>query len=356
MSAAVLVTVFLLWGGLAGCRREADQPAQQPAQPEPYSSRIERGPATVEVTADRRNLTIAEHVRLTIRVAVPADYEVELPAFGDKLEQFGIVDYTTPQPRLVDEGRVVRERTYVLEPFLSGEYVVPPMTVYFWKRDGEEPRAHDAETEEFKVTVRSLLPEQLAELTIRDMLPPVELAGPSRRGVVMGVIGGAVAILAAAFGLWWWWRRRRRAETADVPRVCAHGLAYRQLEHLVAADLVARGRTKTFFLALSAVLRHYIENRFGAAAPERTTEEFLAEIRDDPRLPPAQRPMLQEFLVLCDQVKFAEHMPATLEIQRAFDLCKEFIAVTADETVQVPVPDRAWASPYMEHDPQEGTA
>ncbi len=83
------------------------------------------------------------------------------------------------------------------------------------------------------------------------------------------------------------------------------------------ADLRARMPQTTdaippFIDDVSAVLRTYIEGKFGVAAPDLTTDEFL-------NLAAARHPALAEreetlraFLAQCDLVKFANHRP-TLE-------------------------------------------
>ena len=72
-------------------------------------------------------------------------------------------------------------------------------------------------------------------------------------------------------------------------------------------------------------------------APERTTEEFLFEIKNTSVLGDAQKNMLAEFLNHCDLVKFAKHEPAPDQIQRAFDLTKDFIEKTRSDEHQIDV-------------------
>ena len=91
----------------------------------------ERGPATLALDIDRSEITIADRLHLSIGLTVDENYECELPGAGKKLEQFGIVDYHTSQPELVDNNRKKITRSYVLEPFLSGEYKIPPLKASF---------------------------------------------------------------------------------------------------------------------------------------------------------------------------------------------------------------------------------
>ena len=68
---------------------------------------------------------------------------------------------------------------------------------------------------------------------------------------------------------------RRKAGAEREEKIPAHEQAYRELERLLARELIEKGQVKEFYAGVSGVLRRYIENRFGLKAPERTTEEFL---------------------------------------------------------------------------------
>jgi len=331
-NACVTVLVLLGIAVLASCSREP-QAATDQAEFE-IDKHYERGPISVELKVSKQEITIADRITLVLQTKASEQYEVELPKFGEKLEQFGIVDYQSPPPRLGDQGQIVTRKSYVLEPFLSGKYKIPPMKVTFWKADEENPTKHEIETEELTVSVKSLLPEKAAELEIRDIAGPVELPKP-RRAWLYGLLfaGAALAVGLSALALW---LRRRRRRAPTLPQLAAHELAYRQLEKLLAEKLLERGEIKPFYQGVSDVLRRYVENRFGLHAPERTTEEFLHELRTSDALSTQHRGLLREFLCHCDLVKFAELKPEKAEIQRMFDACKRFIAETQSEEAKVP--------------------
>jgi len=311
---------------VAGCDKQA-KPAGA-ARPAPgIEKRYERGPLVVVVALDREELSIAERLSLTLTATVDETYEVELPAFGEKLEQFGIVDYVVSPPELAGEGKVRQAKSYTLEPFLSGEYKIPPMAIRFWKKDEPDAKRHELETEALTVRVASLLPDEVADLTIRDIAPPVALPRTNRTW-----FWGLLAAVAVGFGLAVFLLRRFRRGGIAAPAAVVlppDERAYRELEALVARDLVKKGQLKPFYQGVSGILRRYIERRFGLHAPERTTEEFLAELGRNQALNPEHKALLKVFLRHCDLVKFAEHQPATAEIQKTFDSCKTFIAQTA---------------------------
>jgi hypothetical protein len=91
-----------------------------------------------------------------------------------------------------------------------------------------------------------------------------------------------------------------------------------------------------FYLRLSNVLRHYIEDRFGLRAPEQTTEEFLAELGRGQPFAPAHKELLQSFLEHCDLVKFAELEPTRGEAETAVALCRQFVDETKHEEAPTP--------------------
>ena len=325
---------------LASCTRDRLGEAGDAAtKDEGFSKEYKRGPLTMRLNLSRREITIADRLELSLAAEIAEDYEVELPRFGEKLEQFGIVDYRTPQPELVGENTVLLQKLYVLEPFLSGDYEIPPMKVRFWQKTGaaeETPEdKHELETEAVTVKVTSLLPETVAELKIAEIAPPVEL--PRQPARVLWLLALAAAVLVGMTVLCIWLSRRRRRREAAEALTPAHELAYGELAELVAEDLIAKQQIKLFYLRISGILRRYIENRFGLHAPERTTEEFLAELRVSSVLPAAHKQLLNTFLTHCDLVKFAEHRPGTAEIQGTFDSCKTFIAQTEPGTAEAAV-------------------
>ena len=311
-----------------GCGRDVSTPAEE--EDTGIRRVFERGPVQVVLTLDRKEPSIADRVNFSIEITAQEDYEAELPRFGDKLEQFGIVDYHTLEETLDEDGRVHTGRSYVLEPFLSGEYTIPAMTVTFTKKGEDEAEAHTVETEPITLTVRSLLPEQAAELEIHEICPPVPLPRPKIRWLwpVLGAAAAAAVVLVLVI------LSRRRPAAAGPTPLPAHEIAYGHLRDLVARDLVGAGQVKLFYQELTDIIRRYIENRFGLHAPEETTEEFLSELGRTDVLPPRHKALLQQFLQHADLVKFAELKPGTADIQKTFDSGKAFIEDTrADRAV-----------------------
>ncbi len=62
---------------------------------------------------------------------------------------------------------------------------------------------------------------------------------------------------------------------------------------------------ESFFVAISAIVRRYLEDRFDLRAPELTTEEFLALAGSASSLSHDHQHLLRDFLRQADLVKFA---------------------------------------------------
>ncbi len=318
-----IVCMFALVSCKSANTKETQQNTQQDTG---ILKTYERGPVTVTLQTDKQEITIADRLNLTVTVTADEDYDVELPGFGEKLEQFGIVDYHTSQPKLTADKRSEISRSYVLEPFLSGDYTIPPMTVKFWKKGAKDTDSHDIEIEEITIHVASILPENMEKMTLHDIKPPVALPTSYRVWIWSGSLAGAVLCIGlAAFVLI---KRRRKSDEAIQRAIPAHEAAFGELEALIAENLIEQGQVKHFYQRISDILRRYIERRFNINAPEQTTEEFLASIKARPDFPETYHALMKNFLTHCDLVKFAEHQPTTENIQQIFDSCKNFVIGT----------------------------
>ena len=142
---------------------------------------------------------------------------------------------------------------------------------------------------------------------LRDIKPPVVI--PSGWAWVWWTM----AALAVAGLLFWAWRRwqKKRALVPAVPVIPPHVRAKQKLEEALALI----GQPKPFCILVSDTVRVYLEERFDFRAPERTTEEFLNELRGTDLLVPGQKDSLGEFLTRCDLVKFAKYEPGEPELR-----------------------------------------
>jgi len=160
---------------------------------------------------------------------------------------------------------------------------------------------------------------------LRDIKPPIEI--PNAWRWAMWIF---VAALVAAL-LWWLYRnwQKKKAQIAAKPPVPAHIRACQRLDE--ALGLIEE--PKPFCTEVSDTIRSYLEERFSFHAPDRTTGEFLHELRNTNLLTSAQKESLGDFLQQCDLVKFAKYEPAQDELRNLHGSAVRLV----NETEPVPV-------------------
>jgi hypothetical protein len=344
---------------LLGCGRHAPAPAAEPVLPvgTPISKTSTSGPvrATVTVTPEKPRLGSPMH--LALRVEAEPGVTLELPPFSEALGRFAITSYT-PHSERTAAGGTVETRDYVLEAPMSGRQRIPPLRIGFIdERPGQTAAAGaDADagagtaagaageldsrellTDEIPLEVASLGAGDTRELLPpRGRLPETARARGALRWPLLAAAG--VLLLGLALMLWLWLRRRGRGRV----RADSYELALAALAALEAGGMPAGADADRWYVALSGIVRRYLEDRFAIRAPELTTEEFLRDATRSPEVTPAQRAVLGEFLERCDRVKFARYQPDATESRQALDAARRFL----DETRPRPAPE-ATAKPAV---------
>lgn len=230
-----------------------------------------------------------------------------------------------------------RELTADARFFDSGTFTLPPLTVSLRGAPGvDEPVSVTFEGPQITVpsVLAALPPEDVKPLAGRDVLPLPLRAGdePGFPWLPVGAALAVLALLATAIALLL--KRRAAVEPATPPPPPpAHERALRALDALLSRHLPEQGAVEPYFVELSEILRRYIEDRFGLRAPERTTEEFLAELRNSDAgrraLEAAQRDVLRGFLERADLVKFARDEPDLDVCAQAAGAARDFVRGTA---------------------------
>lgn len=136
---------------------------------------------------------------------------------------------------------------------------------------------------------------------------------------------GAIAFALVARWIWRKYQLRRIKPKVHVV-IPPHRRAKDKLR--TALDLLSE--PYAFCSLVSDVIRLYIEERFEYHAPDRTTEEFLAEVQNGERLTGAQQHLLADFLTRCDLVKFARYEPTEPELRALYDSALRFVDETAE--------------------------
>ena len=267
----------------------------------------------LEVSTDRVNYTVGDFITLRIGLTAPKGTEVKFGPVGGSIGGLAIADFsssTTPA------GAYERsEQSYELEAYIAETYTIPSFEVRYKLPGAKEERT--IRSAPLKVVVGSFASDEKAEL--REIRGPVSLPSPLRWYYV-----APAPVIALVVCLILYLRRRKPA-----PWVPPYEIAYRELEALMAEDLIAKGLVREFHYRLTDIVRHYIEREFRLRAPELTTEEFLAELARTDILSPSHKELLKSFLEQCDLVKYARHAPAEEEVRSVVTAATRFIDETA---------------------------
>jgi hypothetical protein len=147
---------------------------------------------------------------------------------------------------------------------------------------------------------------------IIDIRPPIHIAAPFPWLPVGAAALGLAGIGAAA------WRLLRRQ-----PRKLAYEIALERLENT--RPLMREFHTEPFCLAVSEIVREFIEEVLPVRAMHCTTNEFLHDVSlSDLQLAP-HRETLANFLQHCDLAKFARWSLTVPQMEAMLSSAKDFV-------------------------------
>jgi hypothetical protein len=158
----------------------------------------------------------------------------------------------------------------------------------------------------------------------------------------------ATAAAGLALSAWAWttWRRRPGASQPPVPPPAMPDLweeTLSGLERLL--PLLRPDQSRAYGIASTALLRRYLEGRYGLQAPRLATEEFLAAAARSPALPERHRDALADYLRLCDLLKFGRAVAETAELQQLHVAAVQFVTTSRPVPATPPAPGTGTPSP-----------
>lgn len=353
LSALALLFSFALF--LSGCAGPAP-----PAPPNALRETVERGPLRLTASVSPAEPLIGDRITLTLELRAPADYEVNFPE-ASALEGISATADSPVAQQSTEIDESIWRQSYQFYAEASGVLPIPELSVgYRVPRTASQPATEASSAEllspPIEVPVRSVLTSQESPDNPRTITgvrapPPRPLTAWEWTLIVLS----AAAALLAAFGLARWvvaWRNRPRPPVApDVAALAA-------LDELAHRPRQTADEVRAYYYAMSEIVRRYIEQAFGVAAPEMTTEEFLRSVAE--RAIQSRRggigmapvygtrghggPLrsaevsglliaaadLQPFLEQCDLVKYAALDPLPADAERALAEARSFVRRTGE--------------------------
>ena len=302
---------------------------------------------TLRLSADSSDLAVSE--RLTVQIDIEAQDGITIAAdsYENSLREsehrfdFRLIGSTREESVPTGHGSLRWRYAYELEFVLPETYDLPPAGITYTDArmiDGKSTPGGEStslETEALTIVVRDSpdaqpTPEEMATVTAP---APVEL--PIDWRAWWWVIPVVVAIVVIGVLL----LRRMRRERPEIRFVMpAHEWAQRELAALATEGLIDRGLIQQFHYRISDIVRGYVERRFHVAAPEMTTEEFLATAACDGLFGPAVTGELERFLEACDIVKYARVDPGPDGPAQLMGTAGDFVDRTKADADVAPAP------------------
>ena len=163
-------------------------------------------------------------------------------------------------------------------------------------------------------------PPTVSAVDIRDIRGPKQ---PAFAAWIPALATAIAASAAAGYAMWRWSRNRKRRPKG--PRETA----LEQLEE--ARELMREGNSREFSIAVSSIVRQYIEGSFQLVATHLTTHEFLSGLlRPSNKVLADKRELLSEFLESCDLAKFGGWNLAVASMSSMHDSARRFIVESAE--------------------------
>ena len=277
----LLLALFLLLAACGGPTEEWNEPASEPV--------------SVRAWVDRADVVPGKAFWYTVEVDQAADAVFELPDPGASIERLRILKVESPEPERVGDRLLIRQRLQLKAP-LSGTYAIPGVEGTWRQGDAVGTAGTGPILIEAKRTGGE---EEGAGDELRDLKPPAA-PDPNRAPLIAGGLG--LLVLLALIGVLV--RLRRRTEHVPAPPP-AWEVALDAVSRLESSGALTAADQGPAAYEVSAILRRYVEARYGVRAWRMTTSEVLRalprEIAGDVQLERAVR----EVLEASDRVKFA---------------------------------------------------
>jgi len=275
---------------------------------------------------DKTSIQVGDKITYAITVKAKKNIEVEFPQIlPENLAGFAIKDFGSWQKGVF--GKKTVKQWYLLDTYVSGEHIIPAILIKY--RAKGQTDWQELSVNEVKLEVKSLLDNAPNRADIRDIRGPKSFANKTLLYILI-----VLALLLILGGVFSFILLKKKQEEFKAPPKPAHIIAYEALAELEKKDFIRQGQTKAYYVELSNIVRHYLENRFNIRAPEMPTEEFLIKVKEDSNLSPEHKGLLRDFLTNCDLIKFAKYQPAETEAALSLASARKLI----DQTKQADIP------------------
>ena len=289
----------------------------------------------VSAVLDSNVIQIGQQVKLQLSIQYRVDKgkqtQINWPQIADTIRKEVEVVSQSKIDTIVNKSDpflFTQTKTLYLTSFDSGYWAIPPFK-FIVNTD-----TNGVLTDPLLLQVNTIAVD--TTLAIKGIKPPYEeqytwLDWLKDNMVVVYVgLAAILSIIIVIFMI----RRFRKIQPPmviiEAPKIPAHVIALEKLGKLSEEKLWQNGKLKQYHIAITDILREYIENRFKIQALEQTTDEILFGFRNV-AIDDESRNKLKQILILGDLVKFAKEQPLPNENEMSLQNSYDFINGTKRE-------------------------
>ena len=265
--------------------------------------------------ADATSIYLGESFVWDVRVQLTDaldDSPVVLPTFPSEF-----IEVERGTEIITEDSRRIARHWVELRPIMLGSVTLPAIEV---------PADDNASVERTSPLFLEVLPrlsEEQMQAGLRDIKGPSSPAEP----VAWFTWALSFALAGLIWILWSFWRRREHSESIEpeVPPFEAAMAALQALDLLAAegADLVqARAFT------LTAIIKRYLEGRYGFNATDMTSEELLRYLRREDGLVSLDMTTVTPFIEETDAIKYAAAQASVAQANALMACATDLVVAT----------------------------
>lgn len=282
MKRTMLAIAFAL-AAVTGCQR-TDPVVAAPTGP---ASSVQVGPVQLEVQTSAAEVRTVDRLDVQLRATAAPGARLDAIDIAPEAGGWTLISRVDRPLRYDANGRATREVELRLEPFLDGDYEVPPATVSWTDASG---KVGAASSDPIAIKVTSVLDAADKQPTLVEARGLVEPAPPESPGVPTPVLVGAIAAVTLGAGAVIWLVARTRPDhepdpLAELRRIAAKDHATD--DETFAAVERAIWRAPAGSPALDAIRAECERVRYGRVSPapgrgRELAREALCELEGVP--------------------------------------------------------------------------